>query len=49
MEECEFFGEKSLNYLRLQKDKNGNIRLYGQDVFSFMMMDLDGDGRERKN
>ena len=41
MEECEFLGEESLNYLKLQKDKNENIRLYEPDAFSFMMMDLD--------
>jgi len=41
MEECEFLGEESLNYLKLQKDKNENIRLYELDAFSFMMMDLD--------
>ena len=41
MEECEFLGEESLNYLKLQKDKNENIRLYERDAFSFMMMDLD--------
>ena len=37
----EFLGEESLNYLKLQKDKNENIRLYELDAFSFMMMDLD--------
>ena len=41
MEECGFLGEESLNYLKLQKDKNENIRLYELDAFSFMMMDLD--------
>lgn len=41
MEECEFLGEESLNYLKLQKDKNENIRMYELDAFSFMMMDLD--------
>ena len=41
MEECEFLGEESLNYLKLQKDKNENIRLYELDAFSFMMMELD--------
>ena len=41
LEECEFLGEESLNYLKLQKDKNENIRLYELDAFSFMMMDLD--------
>ena len=41
MEECDFLGEESLNYLKLQKDKNENIRLYELDAFSFMMMDLD--------
>lgn len=41
MEECKFVGEESLNYLKLQKDKNENIRLYELDAFSFMMMDLD--------
>lgn len=41
MEECEFLDEESLNYLKLQKDKNENIRLYELDAFSFMMMDLD--------
>ena len=33
--------EESLNYLKLQKDKNENISLYELDAFSFMMMDLD--------
>lgn len=41
MEECEFLGEESLNYLKLQKDKNENIRLYELDAFLLMMMDLD--------
>ena len=41
MEESDFIGEESLNYLKMQKDKNENIRLYKLDVFSFMMMDLD--------
>ena len=41
MEECEFLDEESLNYLKLQKDKNENIRLYALEAFSFMMMDLD--------
>ena len=41
MEECEFLGEESLNYLKLQKDKIENIRLSELDAFSFMMMDLD--------
>ena len=41
MEECDFLGEESLNYLKMQKDKNENIRLYELDAFSFMMMDLD--------
>ena len=41
LEECEFLGEESLNYLKMQKDKNENIRLYELDAFSFMMMDLD--------
>ena len=46
MEECEFLGEESLNYLKLQKDKNENIRLYELDAFSFMMMDLDEMGKK---
>ena len=33
--------EESLNYLKLQKDKNENISLYELDAFSYMMMDLD--------
>ena len=33
--------EESLNYLKLQKDKNENISLYELDAFSFMMMDQD--------
>ena len=41
MEECEFLGEESPNYLKIQKDKNENIRLYELDAFAFMMMDLD--------
>lgn len=41
LEECEFLGEESLNYLKMQKDKNENIRLYELDAFSFMMIDLD--------
>ncbi len=42
MEECQFVNEESVEYLKKQKEKNENIRLYGMDAFSFMMMDLDG-------
>lgn len=41
MEECDFIGEESLEYLKKQQSKNENIRLYELDAFSFMMMDLD--------
>ena len=41
MEEWEFLGEESLNYLKQQKGKNENIRLYELDVFLYVMMDLD--------
>ena len=39
---CEYVGVDSLKYLKKQKDKNENIRMYQLDAFSFMMMDLDG-------
>lgn len=42
MEECQFVNEESVEYLKKQKEKNENIRLYGMDAVSFMMMDLDG-------
>lgn len=42
MEECQFVNEESVEYLKKQKAKDENIRLYEMNAFDFMMMDLDG-------
>ena len=42
MEQCQFVGKESVEYLKKQKEKNENIQLYEMDAFAFMMMDLDG-------
>ena len=42
MEECQFVNEESVKYLKKQKAKDENIRLFEMNAFGFMMMDLDG-------